>query len=471
MKAIGLYNCGGVGLDLAYSNGISDICYVDPYPSVRRDWEKRISNERRIAERRVVWGAIDLQPTASIEDVLAHVVPYMSERGRQEILEGIKEREIKLPNDAIERIIDNSRRTIHGGNSPLIMEARIKDMAAFWISYIEYAKIDLFICSLVPHSFVDLILAECCRFRRVPFICQVTIGMARHAMHLDYTTGQYLEAEGESSGLESDIVALLENCKSPSSSFRTAYSPGINTSARSAIASYKKRLISGGKLQQKILMYKSELAGSYDRLAKRLEDIECRGRLNILFLHYQPELSTSPLAHNLFDQRKIVAMIKERMKPEDVLVVKEHPRQFIDCGLDDGSEDHIMRCLQYRTPSYYEEIASWKQCFLLSRGVKNSQIFNLSKVTTWSATGTVNLQAFLNDHEVGFLPTLSPFFLLTDDRRVNSVSRYAYAQKWIKRFSFPMIRGEAIQDIYLNEEGFMKLVMSVDKSCHRKSYH
>ena len=53
---------------------------------------------------------------------------------------------------------------------------------------------------------------------------------------------------------------------------------------------------------------------------------------NYLFLHYQPEASSIPLAGMFADQMIAIEKINSKLKENECLVIKEHPCQFIEFG-------------------------------------------------------------------------------------------------------------------------------------------
>lgn len=465
MKSIGFYHFADVPVPRLFDENclrVDSICLVDPYPALNPVWEKDISRHTKISQTRLVWSSLDRIHNYDLRNMFESSLPYASQYTIESLVSVSIPFEAALPDIVITRVLENSKRTIFGGIPKPNLENIINTIALFWFKYLLYSSTVAFFSSIVPHSFVDLILAECCKYLGLPFICQVTTGMDRHCFHLDYTKQEYLCSKFKSIDSERDLIQFISSCGNSNSTFRSSYSPAINVLAHSGIQNYKRKLMDGGEVQQSILNYKVSLARAYDHICRNQESFEgITGGVHYFFLHYQPEMTTSPLALNLSDQRNILRYILEAIDPNDIILIKEHPRQFIDCGLIEGKPDHVQRCLEFRTPDYYIDLVSNNRCYLVPRVTTNSSILRTRGATFWSATGTVNLQAFLHGHSIGYLPTLSPFFMLFNHSGVPDQDRSLFAFSEISKYLFPLVRGESLKAIYLDKSSLIPLLVQV----------
>ncbi len=103
-----------------------------------------------------------------------------------------------------------------------------------------------------------------------------------------------------------------------------------------------------------------------------------------LALHYQPEMTTSPLAGAFVDQGLIAQLIAATM-PEDVhLYIKEHPMQKKQLG---------------RYPEYYDELRALPRTTLVPKRFDTYELMQKS-VAVATATGTAGWEALFREKPV-----------------------------------------------------------------------
>ncbi len=93
-------------------------------------------------------------------------------------------------------------------------------------------------------------------------------------------------------------------------------------------------------------------------------------------LHYQPELSTSPLAERFVNQELIVDMISNEMPSDCFLYIKEHPRISYN-----------------RSRRFYNRILSYHNVKLLNEEINSYSLIDKS-IAVATATGSVGWEAF-----------------------------------------------------------------------------
>ena len=126
--------------------------------------------------------------------------------------------------------------------------------------------------------------------------------------------------------------------------------------------------------------YKKELRKQQKRLDKYYLEVSCVPDLNreyvYLPLHYQPEITTSPLAGVYVDQILIVQMLSYCL-PENIMIyVKEHPLQGV-----------FSRCIEF-----YQELQKIKKVVLVSKEVNSFELMKHSRAVA-TATGTAGWEA------------------------------------------------------------------------------
>ncbi len=128
----------------------------------------------------------------------------------------------------------------------------------------------------------------------------------------------------------------------------------------------------------KFILIKSKLIKSlqsyYNSLCEVNPDLE---KKYIYFpLHYQPELSTSPLAEDFVNQELIVAMISKEMPSDYYLYVKEHPRISYN-----------------RSKDFYDKLLSYHNVKLLKEEINSYSLIDNSLAVA-TATGSVGWESF-----------------------------------------------------------------------------
>ncbi len=93
-------------------------------------------------------------------------------------------------------------------------------------------------------------------------------------------------------------------------------------------------------------------------------------------LHYQPELSTSPLAENYFTQELIIESLSMSVPDDIQIYVKDHPRLSFN-----------------RTIDFYKRIISMSNVRLLSTNINSYKLIDNS-IAVATATGSVGWESF-----------------------------------------------------------------------------
>lgn len=462
---LGLYHCAGLELWKLLSKAeVEDLLIVDPYASVDPQFEKRVRSSPRMACGRAIWTHADVTMGFKRKETLGALLPYTDAETISELCDMQLPHNLVLSDESKEILRFNAKRTIYPDIALPNIDTFIDRLADMWFRYLLHFNPTIFLSAIVPHSLIDLVLAECCRMLKIPFICQVTTGMRHHCFHLNYSSRRYLSNARFSKVSSHDLKDFIYYCGMSSANFRSSYVNSINTSFQTALASQKRNLLLNDESAKLILSRKIELARYYDRLST-LKTIPANvSKIHYLFLHYQPEMTTSPLALRYSNQNLIAKYILNHLPKDEILIIKEHPRQFLDCGILGGRRSHIERCLSFRTPKHYQELMENSYCYFLPRRVKNEQLFKGMRATFWTATGTSSLQAFLNGHDIGSLNTLTPYFMLQNKSAISVDDRYQYTISEMSRYLYPLIRGEQVEDIFLSTESFCDLVLSTAAS-------
>jgi hypothetical protein len=103
--------------------------------------------------------------------------------------------------------------------------------------------------------------------------------------------------------------------------------------------------------------------------------IPASAKYAVYFLHFQPEYTSDALGKLFQDQRKLIANIAASLPSDTILVVKEHPTMI---GL--------------REPSYYSDILSSPNVFLVNHKVDSLELIDDSEIV-FTIVGTPALEA------------------------------------------------------------------------------
>jgi hypothetical protein len=183
----------------------------------------------------------------------------------------------------------------------------------FWNHVLVLRRIDLFIGSNIPHEVYDFVILGLCRIYGIAthFFFQSAIPCTVHPVK-DYThftpglaaaLAHYQDSHHNSTSDEICLTPILQR--------------EWDRQSKNTIPFY---------MDQKPLFHpnNSLINKKYDSLTQNVE----KDLRYIYFpLHYQPEITTSPLGGPFVDQISALALLGRHIPPHYKLVVKEHPMQ------------------------------------------------------------------------------------------------------------------------------------------------
>lgn len=163
-------------------------------------------------------------------------------------------------------------------------------------------------------------------------------------------------------------------------------------------------------------------------------------------LHYQPELTTSPMGGNFYDQIEMIDLLDRNCPNDYKIVVKEHPKQKINFG-----RDYI----------FYEKLLEFKNIIFLNKSISNKEIFKLSEVIA-TISGTVGFEAICHGKPV--LVFGEPFYMhYKSSIKINDDSDFL---NYIKNIDQTVIEDDSQLNKFLNNcekyfhYGFMNMEYS-----------
>lgn len=389
--------------------------FIDPYPARSLQWEAAIASYCKNINgfARAHWSYMEGEDFTSfykIED-LSLILPYAEKNQIEEFIDNNKE-EVALPSNLYESIF-MAQRTLAGLKSHIDLMAYTRQAHAFWVRYLKFCKIDALISTNVPHAFTDFLLTEACRTVGIPCICSDVVNLKRGTYYIDLTSGKHIKNQQQRDKRAIELIELKEAINNTDESNKTnsknIYTKESNANARKAKREINSFLISGTAEANFIVNEKIRLAKEYDNLVKFKPVPSNKMRYNYLFLHYQPEASSIPLAGRYADQMIAIENIKSKMKEDDCLIIKEHPRQFIEYGNIKQNHHHIANVLGFRKYNFYKEAVSLRSVYLCPRNTSVKSILRHEKTVIWSPTGSINLQAFLCGCNFEELDTYTPY--------------------------------------------------------------
>lgn len=388
--------------------------FIDPYPAKSHQWETKIAlytkNNNGLA--RLNWNHMETNQFTSFNnlDDLSNIFPYANKTELATFIKSSEEGK-ELPVNFYESIF-MAQRTLAGLKSHIELITYIRQAHQFWVNYLKSCKIDTLISTNVPHAFTDFLLTEACRTLGIPCICADVVNLSRGAYYIDLTTGVHLRNPEKRDGtielleLEDSINNMSESSKINTKSI---YAEEVNKIVANAKREMNNFLISGTPEASFIVSEKMKLAKTYDFLVKSKPVPNDKTQYHYLFLHYQPEASSIPLAGRYADQMLAIESITSKMQRNECLIIKEHPRQFIEYGNLEVNHDHIANVLGFRNSNFYKQAISFKETYLCPRNKSVKSILQHNKTVIWSPTGSITLQAFLCGCDFEQLDTYTPY--------------------------------------------------------------
>jgi len=283
----------------------------------------------------------------------------------------------------------------------------------FWNHVISEKDINLFISTNIPHVGADYVIYGLCTLRKIPFLTFEsirTIGRVRALRDLEDTT---LDVRERFMALQTRYGATPLGCsltegserfwqtytsvlKDPVPWYMTTPGFGFNhhmfgglrmvTRQIRGIKSLLKGTMSPwGELARLVTEYRFArrtklLRRYYDSIA---EEPRFDEKYVYVPLHYQPEISTAPLAGSYVDQKNIVDMLAAVI-PDDVKVwVKEHPAQTCNG----------------RSRLFYDDLSRMSKVRLIESRTSTFRLID-SAIAVATCTGTVGWEALMRGKPV-----------------------------------------------------------------------
>ncbi len=410
--------------------------YIDTSESIDPSWLVRINKDHGSISTRVLWAPLEMNGGLISDSVISSVLPYATRELKESIRSGMS-CDISEDPSIVAEAIFMAQRTLIGTVCHADLLFYIGLCIRFWRAYLRSVSIDYIVSTVVPHSLSDYLLTIACRQLFIPFISQVNTGMASHCWYLEMGSGQHIRYPVcQNKDSLQDLEAFINAARVTSKSFSEAYTPEINLAVDSWKRMYKAFLLSASESARGILNYKNVYARYYDAACEKKPIPDEYRQANILYLHYQPEATSSPLAKSFYDQRLIADTVLAGMSDNDILIVKEHPTQFFSCGIQESTLQHIQNCLSYRSMPFYKYFESLPRTYFCPRRLGKQKLFGMRNARIWSATGTVLLEAYVNNVDIGLLDTHSIYNKLhsssasLDQPRYQSAARVLAPYVW-----------------------------------------
>ncbi len=320
-------------------------------------------------------------------------------------------------------------------------QRHFRNMLKQWMAAIDLVKPDLVISTAIPHRLYDYVLFWLCEEKNIPFL---TIQHTQFAGRLYFSKNEFYtikdkfikdwhtyENEKELIGeLPEDIKTRFESVKKDYNEaaptfmsfdaqrqkkatssffmlkrwvkkFTTVYRPYLlGKSADSVVIGHcaydkrpnKKYEESEGNIYQhermllRVNKYKDQLQKVYESLCTKPNYNE---KFVTLFLHYQPEATTSPGGDIFVDQRLCVELLLKYLPKTWKVYVKEHPHQFIRYRIGHTS----------RMRDLYDDLIKNERVKLISTEADTFELIKYSQAIS-TITGTVGWEAIVRQTPV-----------------------------------------------------------------------
>lgn len=439
---------------------ISSITFIDSYPA-------SIEAEQNIARnlsrtRRVLWGTLEMPSANCIHSIslIKKIFPYHDQTFINNFYQTYNTKsQIQCPD--ISELLFMAQRTLRGTMPTIDLVCFIHDLFNFWIVLIDQMNIDCFFALGPPHSLIDYILVKACIYRNIKTISCYPSGMESSCFMLDMTTSKYLK--NPSLSISKNLIEDLNSFITNSTSLQCGmdvYSENVNKEIKKFISSSREFFLSGSEHSQYVLEEKVKLATKYDQLSK-IKPYPSEKNKHYLFLHYQPEASSSPMGRDFAEQRYAIRYILSKIDFEkDALIIKEHPSQFSLYGNTNVNQLNInelsKNILSYREPSFYEYCVQFDNCYLSPRFESADQILQRKEATIWSLNGTILLQAYANGCNFEILKTYSPYNHLKQFEHIEVENRLEFLKKHYKEFLWPLPK--RAQKVLMNPSDILQMI-------------
>lgn len=266
----------------------------------------------------------------------------------------------------------------------------------YWNNFLEKAHLDLFFCSAPPHAWFDYILMRLCQVKRIAFFCEeyytaVSAGRMRLVPSyediddeiinkINYYKSLYNRAEEIElpKDIETGFMKFKGSKEQQFSVYVNAPHPFANR-VKLFIRYFKEN--KGYSLKRTCNYFINKIkTRSLIRIYEKLAVKADYNKKYIYFpLHYQPELTTSPLG-GWYVHQYLVAEMLSYYVPDDVLIyVREHP---------------CMKLLPHnsRIVEHYKTLKKIKKVVLISMEDDSQKLIDES-VAVASITGSVGYEA------------------------------------------------------------------------------
>ena len=295
--------------------------FVDPYPSLVNEEGYRRNSWKG---GRLCWANlenINLLTSGQLESIL---LPNTEIGLIEKIKEYRGESKYLLAHKDVMAAMEMAQRT-------LMFRCRYHDLAYytyrisdFWLGYIKTFDIKYIISSIIPHSFSDYLFAVVAKAVGIPFVAQYQQGTLSTCFLYDFTTKSFLKNKGL---IEEDLKAEFRERLAALSNLYAEY-PYTDKVKKIHKQNARKSIVdmaNGTECCTKIAKTKGDIARSYDAIQRKGKDYKRDDRKkHVLFLHYQPEATSSPMCDIYTEQRHAVDTIRRRRKEEDLFVKNTH---------------------------------------------------------------------------------------------------------------------------------------------------
>ncbi len=425
MRNIALYYFSGIDISQAsFTDGVR-IHFIDPYILQGSDWEKPGHGSSRVA-----WAVLEHSSKVAFSKVIDIAMPNLNKTNREALRFEILNCELEIKN--LDQALFTAQRTLIGQMSTTEIISLANRLFRFWAAYLKVFKIDQLICTVIPHSFTDYLLVDACVSLGIPVICPTASGMSRSCQYVEYGSSKILRRNVNDLAYDQidDIDEFIQNNSPTNLGSSMGYTKEFRAVASNRVSEYKRFLLSFSDSATQILNYKVALTRKYDDLCRAKPIPDSFDNRNIIFLHYQPESSSTPQGKKYADQKELVKKVVSQSLERDIIIIKEHPNQFIRCGIMESTYDHIKNVLEFRTSGFYEYVTSIENCYLCPRSISATKLLNAGDSTVWSLCGTVSLQAFLKGIKLGELNTISPYRGLIDHNDLSLTDRSSFLRDY-----------------------------------------
>lgn len=272
-------------------------------------------------------------------------------------------------------------------------------------SIVNQYKPDIFLFTNMPHEIYDYSLYKLAEFKRIKkYFLKTGSQIDTYYQILETIEGNDSDLayyENENSEINHpEIKNILKRYQDPDYTFfymnpnfkpikRRYYGINFLYFKLKNLTNILTKSVSTGYLHnyvfESLIMYNIDTY-RVKRLLKKntTRNLDTNKKIIYVPLHYQPELTTSPMGGKFYDQLEMIDLLNRKLPSNFIIYIKEHPKQRLNFG---------------RSYFFYKRLFQFDKVKFIDRKISSNKVFEISEIIS-TVTGTVGFQALCSGKPV-----------------------------------------------------------------------